>query len=233
MPLRISIIVPVFNEQKTVLEIIRRLLSVLELNNGDAEFIVVDDGSIDGSRELLQNSIYFRDKRFKFIFHRLNMGKGSAILTGLKQSRGTYTIIQDADLEYDPQDYRKLVEQLSKNTHVVYGSRFSGDYKDMTNLHYFGNRFLTILTNLLYGTHLTDMETCYKLLPGDFVRSLKLKSERFDFEPEITSKILKSGMKILEVPISYKGRSWKDGKKITWRDGLHAVKTLIRFRFFD
>ncbi|KKU30738.1 MAG: Glycosyl transferase family 2 [candidate division WWE3 bacterium GW2011_GWA1_46_21] len=142
--------------------------------------------------------------------------------------------MQDADLEYDPQEYTKLIEALGDGkTRVVYGSRFSGNYEDMSNLHYWGNKFLTLVTNVLYGVLLTDMETCYKLLPGSFVRNLKIESNRFNFEPEITAKILKSGLKLREVPISYKGRTHGEGKKITWKDGLSAVYTLIKFRFAD
>ena len=242
--MKLSIVIPCYNEEKTV----RELVDLVEKVDGIAkEIIIVDDGSKDGSRQILANMAQEKP-HLKIILNQKNSGKGATVREGYKHTTGDYVIVQDADLEYNPQDYKKLVAEVEKGAQVVYGSRFSGDYeeplsrcllfrfakhKDMTNLHYFGNQLLTILTNLLYGTHLTDMETCYKLLPGDFVRSVKLKSDRFDFEPEITSKILKSGMKIVEVPVSYKGRSWKEGKKITWRDGLHAVKTLIKFRFCD
>jgi glycosyltransferase involved in cell wall biosynthesis len=211
---------------------VRDIVELVEKVDGiDKEIIILDDGSKDDSPKILAK-LAEEKPHLKVILNLKNHGKGFTVREGYKHTTGDYVIVQDADMEYDPQDYKKLLTEVKKGAQVVYGSRFAGDYKDMTNLHYFGNRVLTMLTNLLYGAHLTDMETCYKLLPGEFVRSLKLKSDRFDFEPEITSKILKSGMKIVEVPISYRGRSWKDGKKITWRDGLHAVKTLIKFRFF-
>jgi len=170
----------------------------------------------------------------KIYFHEKNQGKGASLRDGFKHTTGEYVIVQDADLEYDPNDYHKLLRALQEeNVQVVYGSRFSGNYEDMSNLHYFGNKLLTMLTNLLYGVLLTDMETCYKLLPGKFVRSINIRSNRFNFEPEITAKILKSGMKIVEVPISYRGRSHSDGKKITWQDGISALWTLVKFRFVD
>lgn len=227
--MKLSIVIPCYNEERTIRELVDLVEKVDDI---EKEIVIVDDGSKDGSREILANMAKEKP-HLKIILNKNNSGKGATVRECYKHTTGDYVIVQDADLEYDPQDYKKLVAEVEKGAQVVYGSRFSGDYKDMTNLHYFGNQLLTIITNLLYGTHLTDMETCYKLLPGDFVRSLDLKSNRFDFEPEITSKILKSGMKIVEVPISYKGRSWKEGKKITWRDGLHAVKTLIKFRFFN
>ncbi len=227
--MKLSIVIPCYNEEKTI----KQLVDLVEQVDGiDKEIIILDDGSKDSTPQILAQLGKERP-HLKVILQPKNHGKGATVREGFKHTTGDYVIIQDADLEYDPQDYKKLLPELEKGAQVVYGSRFTGDYKDMTSLHYLGNRFLTILTNLLYGSHLTDMETCYKLLPGEFVRSLKIKSDRFDFEPEITSKILKSGMKIVEVPISYKGRSWREGKKITWRDGLHAVKTLLKFRFFD
>jgi glycosyltransferase involved in cell wall biosynthesis len=227
--MKLSIVIPCYNEEKTVEE----LVDLVEKVDGvEKEIVIVDDGSKDGSRDILAR-MSVEKPYLKIILNQKNSGKGATVREGYKHTTGDYVIVQDADMEYDPQDYKKLLAEIGRGAQVVYGSRFTGNYKDMTNLHYFGNRFLTTLTNLLYGTKLTDMETCYKLLPGEFVRSINLKSDRFDFEPEITSKILKSGMRIVEVPISYKGRSWVEGKKITWRDGIHAVKTLIKFRFFD
>lgn len=227
--MKLSVVIPCYNEEKTV----RELVDLVEKVTGiTKEIIILDDGSKDETPKILARLAKERPHLI-VVLNPKNHGKGATVREGFKHTTGDYVLVQDADLEYDPQDYKKLVAELNKGAQVVYGSRFAGDYEDMTNLHYFGNRMLTILTNLLYGTHLTDMETCYKLMPGEFVRSLRLKSDRFDFEPEITSKILKSGMKIVEVPISYKGRTRKEGKKITWRDGLHAVKTLVKFRFFD
>jgi len=227
--MKLSIVIPCYNEEKTV----EQIVNLVEKVDGiEKEIIILDDGSSDATPKILEE-MRKKKPQLKIILNPKNHGKGATVREGYKHTTGDYVIVQDADLEYDPQDYKKLMAELKKGAQVVYGSRFSGSQKDMTNLHYLGNRFLTMLTNVLYGTNLTDMETCYKLLPGSFVRSLKLKSARFDFEPEITSRILKSGMKIAEVPISYRGRSWKAGKKITWRDGLHAAKALIRFRFFE
>jgi glycosyltransferase involved in cell wall biosynthesis len=167
-------------------------------------------------------------------FKDVNKGKGDTLKIGFGMTTGDYVIVQDADLEYDPQDYHKLLRTLEEDgVDVVYGSRFSGNYEDMSNMHYFGNKMLTMVTNLLFGVMLTDMETCYKLMPGDFVRKLEIKSPRFDFEPEITAKILKAGLRIREVPISYKGRSRFEGKKISWKDGFAAIASLVKFRFFN
>ncbi|MBU0649729.1 glycosyltransferase family 2 protein [Patescibacteria group bacterium] len=226
--MKLSVVIPCYNEEKTI----EQLINLVENVEGiEKEIIVVDDGSKDRTPVILSR-LAKQKPDLKIIMNRKNHGKGATVREGYQHTTGNYVIVQDADLEYDPQDYKKLWVEVKKGAQVVYGTRFTGNQEDMTGLHYFGNRLLTMLTNILYGTKLTDMETCYKLLPGDFVRSLKLKSARFEFEPEITSKILKSGMKIVEVPISYKGRSRKEGKKITWRDGVHAVKTLIKFRFF-
>ena len=229
--MKLSIVIPVYNEKDTVSEIINRVLSArVEM---DKEIIIIDDGSGDGTRDVLKKLSESKPD-LKIIFKENNSGKGDTLKEGFKHTSGDYVIVQDADLEYDPGDYQKLLELVKDKKNVtVYGSRFSGDYKDMTNLHFFGNKFLTLLTNFIFGVSLTDMETCYKLIPGDFARRLDIKSKRFNFEPEITAKILKSGMIIMEVPITYKGRSFSDGKKITWKDGLSAVFTLIRFRFRD
>jgi glycosyltransferase involved in cell wall biosynthesis len=170
----------------------------------------------------------------KFYYKEKNVGKGDTLRVGFSHTTGDYVIVQDADLEYDPQDYKKLLRALAEEkADVVYGSRFSGIRRDMSAVQYFGNMLLTTITNLLFGIVLTDMETCYKLMPGDFVRKLQIKSPKFDFEPEITAKILKSGLKLKEVPISYKGRKFSEGKKITWKDGFAALWTLLKFRFRD
>ena len=229
--MKLSIVIPVYNEKDTVSEIINRVLSAKV--EADKEIIIIDDGSVDGTRDVLKKLSESKPD-LKIIFKENNSGKGDTLKEGFKHTSGDYVIVQDADLEYNPSDYQKLLELVKDKKNVaVYGSRFSGDYKDMTNLHFFGNKLLTMLTNLIFRVSLTDMETCYKLIPGDFARRLDIKSKRFNFEPEITAKILKSGMTIMEVPITYKGRSFSDGKKITWKDGLSAVFTLIRFRFKD
>jgi len=225
--MKLSVIIPVYNEKATLVTIIDRVLAVpLE-----KEVIAVDDFSSDGSREILKN--LDRPGLMK-VFHEKNKGKGAAIRTGIQYVSGDVVIIQDADLEYDPNEYLKLIEPIkSGSADVVYGSRFSGSTEKMTFAHMLGNKVLTITTNLLYGTKLTDMETCYKLIKAPLMKSFKLRANRFDFEPEITSKILKSGKRIVEVPITYEGRHWDEGKKITWKDGIAALWSLIKYRFID
>lgn len=228
--MKLSVVIPVYNEEKTIEKILDLVLGV---DGVEKEIVMVDDGSTDGSVEVLKE-IQRKHPEVKVIIKGENRGKGHTLKVGFKETTGDYVIIQDADLEYDPQDYHKLIRALhEEKVDVIYGSRFSGSYEKMSTLHYFGNKLLTLVTNLLFGVMLTDMETCYKLLPGDFIRSVDIKSERFDFEPEITAKILKAGLKIREVPISYRGRGFSEGKKITWRDGFNAVYTLIKFRFFN
>lgn len=228
--MKLSIVVPVYNEKNTIEQILTKIEAVTDL---DKEIVVVDDASTDGTTEILKK-LEKQKPYIKFIYKSKNKGKGDTLKVGFKNTTGEYVIVQDADMEYDPADYRKLIRALEEEeADVVYGSRFSGNYQDMTSLHYFGNKLLTLVTNLFFGVLLTDMETCYKLMPGDFVRKVDIKSSRFDFEPEITAKILKSGLRIREVPISYKGRSVSAGKKITWKDGIGAVWTLIKFRFVD
>jgi len=228
--MKLSIVIPVYNEKNTIERIVDLVLGVEGI---DKEIVVVDDGSTDGTVDILKK-IGEKYQNIKIVIKGENRGKGHTLKVGFKETTGDYVIIQDADLEYDPQDYKKLLRALGEEkVDVIYGSRFSGSYEKMSTLHYFGNKILTLITNIFFGVMLTDMETCYKLVPGDFIRSIDIKSERFDFEPEITAKILKSGLKIKEVPISYKGRAFSEGKKITWRDGFNAVYTLIKFRFFD
>jgi glycosyltransferase involved in cell wall biosynthesis len=166
--------------------------------------------------------------------HAKNRGKGAAIRTAIPHTRGEYVIIQDADLEYDPADYEKLLKHLlDDDADVVYGSRFLGPHRAFLFWHSVGNKLLTFMTNLLYNTVLTDMETCYKVFRGEILRGLPLRSNRFDFEPEVTAKILKRGYKLYEIPISYRGRGFEEGKKITWRDGFWAFYCLIRYRLMD
>lgn len=223
---------PIYNEKDTILEILEKVKAV-NLDGIEKEIIMIDDFSTDGTREILKN-LARKDSSLKIYYKEENSGKGATLKEGFKHTSGDYVIVQDADLEYEPEEYLKLIRALrEEDVEVVYGSRFSGNYEDMTNLHYFGNKLLTLLTNILFGVLLTDMETCYKLMPGEFVRNIDIKSNRFNFEPEITAKILKAKMRIREVPISYKGRTHFEGKKITWRDGISALFTLIKFRFID
>lgn len=227
---KLSIVMPVYNEQKTLRQILQKVEDV-DLGKVEKEIILVEDASTDGTVDILKK-IHKEKPYLKVFFHKENMGKGFSLRDGFKLTSGDYVIVQDADMEYDPNDYKKLLAALEdEGVDVVYGSRFSGVYKDMSNLHYMGNKLLTLITNIFYGVLLTDMETCYKLIPGTFARNVDIKSSRFNFEPEITAKILKSGLKIKEVPISYSGRTHSEGKKITWRDGISALYTLLKFRF--
>jgi len=226
---KLSVVIPCYNEKNTIEKIVDLVKGVESI---EKEIIIVDDASKDGTVDVLK-SIEKKYPDIKVIYKEVNKGKGDTLKVGFQHTTGDYVIVQDADLEYDPQDYVKLLKVLEEGVDVVYGSRFLGKYEKMTTLHYFGNKFLTLVTNLLFGVTLTDMETCYKLMPGDFVRKLDIKSSRFEFEPEITAKILKSGLKIKEVPISYKGRSFSEGKKMTWKDGFNAIYSLVKFKFFD
>jgi len=227
---KLSIIIPVFNEESTLNEIIDRILQVDLASVGfEAELIAVDDASIDSSWSILQD----RAKDFKYIGkHPVNKGKGAAICTALEHVSGDYVLIQDADLEYDPDEYINLLNPVIKGkSEVVYGSRFTGERRNMFLHHWIGNRFLTAITNILYGTTLSDMETCYKLFKREIITGITIRSARFNFEPEITAKILKQGIRIYETPISYTGREYSDGKKITWRDGFSALWTIVKYRF--
>jgi glycosyltransferase involved in cell wall biosynthesis len=228
--MKLSVVIPVFNEKNTVEKLVEMVRAVEGI---EKEIIIVDDASTDGSVDILK-IIQNKYPDVKVIFKKVNKGKGDSLKVGFQHTTGDYVIIQDADLEYDPKDYLKLLRSLDEEkVDVIYGSRFSGSYEKMSTLHYFGNKFLTMITNMLFGVMLTDMETCYKLMPGAFVRKLTVESSRFEFEPEITAKILKAGLKIKEVPITYKGRNLGEGKKMSWRDGFGAVYSLIKFRFFN
>jgi len=224
---KLSVIVPVYNERNTVAEAIRRARAVeIPL---DREIVVVDDGSRDGTTQILSQ---LQDSTVRVVFHDVNRGKGAAIRTGLTHVTGDLVLIQDADLEYDPEDWPKLLAPVLKGkARVVYGSRFTGERRNMLFWHWVGNRFLSLVTNALYDTTLSDMETCYKLFDRRLVQSIPLRSDRFGFEPEVTAKILRTGERIYEVPISYAGRELHEGKKITWKDGLDALRVLIRCRF--
>jgi glycosyltransferase involved in cell wall biosynthesis len=223
----LSVIVPVFNERSTVAEVIRRIRAVDM--PFDIEVIVVDDGSSDGSDKVLAA---VRDSTVRILTHEENRGKGAAIRTGMEAVRGDLVVVQDADLEYDPADWAKLVDPILRGkSMVVYGSRFTGERKNMLPSHWIGNRFLSLVTNLLYSTTLSDMETCYKMFDRRVLEGITIESDKFEFEPEITAKVLRRGYRIYEVPISYAGREPDEGKKITWWDGFGAVKTLIKYRF--
>jgi glycosyltransferase involved in cell wall biosynthesis len=222
----LSVIVPVYNERTTVTEIIRRMRRVeLPL---DLEIIVVDDASSDGTEKVLTA---LEDSTLRVLHHQANHGKGAAIRTGLEKARGDLVLIQDADLEYDPEDWPKLLAPILRGkARVVYGSRFTGERKNMLLLHWIGNRFLSLVTNILYSSTLSDMETCYKLFDRRVLEGITIRSQRFEFEPEITAKVLRRGHHIYEVPVSYTGRDSSEGTKFAWRDGVHALTTLVRYR---
>jgi glycosyltransferase involved in cell wall biosynthesis len=225
--MKLSVIIPVYNEKDTIKLILDKVLAVPI----DKEVILIDDCSTDGSREILKG---LNMDKVKVVFHEKNKGKGAALRTGFQYMTGDIAIVQDADLEYDPMEMLKLIAPiLEGKADVVYGSRFAGRADKMTFAHMLGNKVLTIATNVLYGTKLTDMETCYKMVKTPIIKSLTLRANRFDFEPEITAKLLKSGKRILEIPISYEGRNWTEGKKITWKDGIMALWSLVKYRFMD
>ncbi len=227
--MRLSIVIPVFNEVRTIEEILRRVQSV---DAGlDKEIIVVDDGSTDGTREILER---LSSTSIKVFFHEKNTGKGSALQTGFAKAGGDIVLVQDADLEYNPREYPQLLEPiLDGRADVVYGSRFlGGPHRVLFFWHYVGNRILTTFSNMLSNLNLTDMETCYKVFRKDVLQRIKLKAKRFGFEPEITIKLAKLKCRFYEVPISYSGRDYSEGKKIGWKDGLAALFHLIRFKFF-
>lgn len=219
---------PVYNERATIEEIIGRVLAVpLRI-----ELIVVDDGSQDGTRELLPE--LQRRYAFNLFLQPKNAGKGSALRRGFKEVTGDLVVVQDADLEYSPEEYPELIELICQGrADVVYGSRFIGRHRVFLFTHYLGNRLLTFLTNVLYNTMLTDMETCYKAMRVEVLRSMTLRSNGFGIEPEITAKVFKRGYRVYEVPITYDGRGYEEGKKITWRDGLVALWVLLKYRFTE
>jgi len=223
----LSVVMPVFNERTTVETIIRRVLAVpLRI-----ELIVVDDGSKDGSSEILDR--LQQELGFK-LFKQANAGKGAALRRGFAAVTGDLVVIQDADLEYSPEEFPELIELICQGrADVVFGSRFIGRHRVFLFTHYLGNRLLTLVTNILYNTMLTDMETCYKVMRVDVLRSMKLESNGFGIEPELTAKIFKRGYRVYEIPITYAGRGYEEGKKITWVSGLVALWVLLKFRFTE
>lgn len=227
----LSVIMPVFNERSTIAAIVRRV----ETSPVRKELIIVDDGSTDGTREIIQG-IESATMPIVKVFHPANRGKGAAIRSGLEKARGDVIIIQDADLEYDPNDYVKILEPImSGRAKVVYGTRY-WDPDNVPRLYlanYIATRLLTFMVNVLYGARITDESTCYKAFHRDVLKSITLKCERFEFCPEVTAKVARAGFKIVEVPIHYKGRTKEEGKKIGWRDGVEAIWTLLKYRFVD
>lgn len=225
----LSIIIPVYNEEATVEELLRRVFS-FHLNGWKKQVIIIDDGSTDKTRNILATW----KKKATVIFQVKNQGKGAAISAGLKRATGDVILIQDADLEYNPLDYPVLITPFSDSRlTVVYGSRFLGPHLSTMYLYAIGNKFVTWVTNILYNTNITDMETGYKVFRRSVTDGMNIQAKRFDFEPEFTAKILKSGHQIYEVPISYFGRKFSEGKKLTWRDGIIALVTLIKLRIID
>lgn len=228
---KVSIIIPVFNEKNTIKALLEKVQNA-NFSGLEKEIIMVDDFSNDGTTEILREL----SKNYKVFFHEKNQGKGAAIRTAIKEATGDFVVIQDADLEYLPDDYDKLLPFLiNDEADVVYGSRFKNqeNSKNFILKNKIANKFLTLLTNILYGAEITDMETCYKAFKRELIQSITIKSNRFDFEPEITAKIMKRKARLKEVPISYFGRGHDEGKKINWKDGIHAILTLIKFRFTD
>jgi glycosyltransferase involved in cell wall biosynthesis len=224
----LSVVMPVYNERETVEAMIARVFAVKGIR---IELIVVDDGSKDGTSDVLRT---LQTKYTFKLFHKPNGGKGSALRLGFREVTGDLVVIQDADTEYSPEEFPDLIELICQGrADVVYGSRFLGRHRVFLFTHYLGNMFLTFLTNVLYNTMLTDMETCYKAMRVEVLRSFTLKSDGFGIEPEMTAKIFKRGYRVYEVPITYDGRGYDEGKKITWRDGVIALWVLLKYRFSE
>lgn len=227
--MKLSIVIPVFNERDTIEELIRRVQNV-EVGL-EKEIIIVDDGSEDGTHQILEN---LNHPNIKIFFHSINQGKGASLQTGFSKAAGDIVLIQDADLEYDPRDYSRLLEPiLDGRADAVFGSRFlGGPHRVLFFWHYIGNKLLTTLSNVLTNLNLSDMETCYKVFRKEIIDKITLKSKRFGFEPEITIKLSKMKCRIYEVPISYSGRDYSEGKKIGWKDGVAAIFHIFRYKFF-
>lgn len=228
--MKLSVIIPIYNEFKTLEEILKRIKNQTHL---DKEIILIDDFSTDGSRELIENKL--KSKVQKIILNKKNYGKGYSVRQGIEIAEGDIILIQDADLEYSPTDYDKLVNPILNNdADIVYGSRFIGsdEKRVLFFWHTIGNKFLTLLSNVFTNLNLTDMENCYKVFRSNIIKNIELKENRFGFEPEITAKISKKDFKIYEVGVKYYGRKYKDGKKITWKDGFSAIRCIILYSLF-
>ena len=231
--MKLSVVIPVYNEAATVEQLVKK---VAEVDAGvDKEIILVDDCSTDGTRDILR-SIKKDHPDWTVVFHDRNHGKGAALRTGFKEVSGDIVVVQDADLEYDPKDYRALLDPiLDGHADVVYGSRFlgGGPHRVVFYWHYLGNKFLTALSNMMTDLNLTDMEVCYKMFKKEVLDTIEIKENRFGFEPEVTAKVAKKKWRVYEVPISYYGRDYSEGKKITWKDGFRAIWVLIKYRIAD
>jgi len=224
----LSVVIPVFNERDTIEEVVRRVRAT----SWRKEIIIVDDASTDGTRDALAR---LTGEDLRIFYHERNQGKGAALRTGFAQTRGDYVLVQDADLEYDPQDYGQLLQPLlDGRADAVYGSRFlSGPHRVLLFWHRLGNALMTTLSNMMTNLDLSDMETGYKVFRGDLIRSIRIRCDRFGVEPELTAKLARRHARIYETPISYSGRDYNEGKKITWRDGVAALWHIFRFKFFD